>query len=233
MNSGSLREIRTNPVWAALTTGNKDLAEGSGLALRYPPEICAFAGMKSPTPEAYEQLLALVPGSGRISLLTAGNSDPPPPFSVQHSIFGYQMEAVGFVLPDQADTIVEVLGEADAPEMVQLTALTRPGPFEPQTHRLGRYVGIRIESRLVAMAGERLRFTDRVEISAVCVHPDFRRRGYAELLMATLMRISKEEGMIPLLHVAEGNPAIALYQRLGFQIVQPLYLLVFQTTGIA
>jgi hypothetical protein len=80
MNSTSLHGIRTNPVWAALTTGNKTLAEGHGLALRYPPEICAFAGMKSPTPEAYEQLLALVPGSGRISLLTADNSEPPTPF---------------------------------------------------------------------------------------------------------------------------------------------------------
>jgi predicted GNAT family acetyltransferase len=143
------------------------------------------------------------------------------------------MEAVDPVLPDQPDTIVQALGEADASEMVGLTALTRPGPFEPRTYRLGRYVGIRVDGRLVAMAGERLRFTDRVEISAVCVHPDFRRRGYAELLMATLMRMSKEQGMIPLLHVAEGNPAIALYQRLGFQIVQPLYLLVFQTTGVA
>jgi predicted GNAT family acetyltransferase len=233
MNSTSLHGVRTNPVWAALTTGNKTLAEGHGLALRYPPEICAFAGMKSPTPEAYEQLLALVPGSGRISLLTADNSKPPTPFSVQHSIFGYQMEAVGPVLPDQAGTIVEVLGEADASEMVQLTALTRPGPFEPRTYRLGRYLGIRIDGRLVAMAGERLRFTNRIEISAVCVHPDFRRRGYAELLMAALMRMAKKEGIVPLLHVAEGNPAIALYQRLGFEIVQPLYLIVLQTTGVA
>ena len=49
------------------------------------------------------------------------------------------------------------LGDADVPEMLALTELTQPGPFGPRTHDLGRYIGIRVDGRLAAMAGERMR----------------------------------------------------------------------------
>ena len=55
----------------------------------------------------------------------------------------------------------------------------RPGPFRPRTIELGGYVGIFHDSKLVAMAGQRLRPPGYCEVSAVCTHPDARRRGYA------------------------------------------------------
>lgn len=45
------------------------------------------------------------------------------------------------------------LGAADVPEMLDLTARTRPGPFWRRTHELGTYLGVRLDGRLVAMAG--------------------------------------------------------------------------------
>ena len=49
------------------------------------------------------------------------------------------------------------LGTTDAPEMVDLTAATEPGPFLPQTIQMGSYFGIRAsDGRLVAMTGKRL-----------------------------------------------------------------------------
>ena len=59
-------------------------------------------------------------------------------------------------------------GPTDSPEMLELTALTKPGPFGTRTHELGTYVGLREEGKLVAMAGERLKMPD-IPRSAQCV----------------------------------------------------------------
>ena len=64
-------------------------------------------------------------------------------------------------------------------EMIELTTLTKPGPFGPRTHELGTYIGIRDGARLAAMAGERLKVPGFTEISAVCTHPDFLGKGYS------------------------------------------------------
>jgi hypothetical protein len=46
------------------------------------------------------------------------------------------------------------LGTTDVPEMLELTAVTEPAPFLPQTIQMGSYFGIRAsDGRLVAMAG--------------------------------------------------------------------------------
>ena len=41
--------------------------------------------------------------------------------------------------------------------MMELTALTKPGPFSARTHELGTFLGIRVDGQLVAMAGERMK----------------------------------------------------------------------------
>jgi predicted GNAT family acetyltransferase len=101
--------------------------------------------------------------------------------------------------------------------MLDLTALTKPGPFGPRTHELGYYVGIRDGGKLVAMAGERLKVPGYTEISAVCTHPDHLGKGYAAALMSEIMRSIRARGEKPFLHVRGDNSrAIAIYERLGF-----------------
>ena len=100
--------------------------------------------------------------------------------------------------------------------MLRLTQQTNPGPFGPRTHELGQYIGVRVDGALAAMAGERMRLDGAVEISAVCVSPEHRGKGYAAFLVAWLVRKLREEGATPFLHVFTDNPAIALYERLGF-----------------
>jgi predicted GNAT family acetyltransferase len=102
-----------------------------------------------------------------------------------------------------------------------------PGPFGPRTRELGQYIGIRVDGALAAMAGERMRLDGFVEISAVCVDPEHRGRGYAALLVAWLVRKLREEGATPFLHVFPDNlSAIALYERLGFTARSALRLAV-------
>jgi ribosomal protein S18 acetylase RimI-like enzyme len=114
------------------------------------------------------------------------------------------------------------------PEMLDLAERTKPGPFGPRTHELGQYIGIRVDGALAAMAGERMRLDGCVEISAVCVSPEHRGRGYAALLVAWLVHKLREEGVTPFLHVFTDNvSAIALYERLGFTTRKTLRLTVF------
>ena len=105
------------------------------------------------------------------------------------------------------------------PEMLALATLTEPGPFLSRTHVMGRFVGIRIDGRLAAMAGERLSFPGFTEVSGVCTHPDFRENGLARRLSATVTARIQARGEQPFLHAWMSNaPAIRLYESLGFEI---------------
>jgi predicted GNAT family acetyltransferase len=113
----------------------------------------------------------------------------------------------------------DALRAEDAPAMLELTALTKPGPFFARTLELGQYFGVRDNNRLVAMAGERTRFDGLSEISAVCVHPDHRGKGYAQRLIRALIKAIADRGETPFLHVFASNAnAIGLYERLGFVV---------------
>ncbi len=62
---------------------------------------------------------------------------------------------------------------------------------------------------------------DETDVMNVAVHPDFRRKGIAESLIETLIMELKNRGSHALmLEVRASNaPAIALYEKLGFQQV--------------
>jgi predicted GNAT family acetyltransferase len=118
---------------------------------------------------------------------------------------------------------------ADLPEMLALTKLTEPGPFLPRTIQLGAYYGVHESGLLVAMAGERLKLTGYTEVSAVCTHPDFRGRGYGNALMSAVMAGIMNRGETPFLHVRTENPALHLYQKLGFRLRAKLHLAVIKS----
>jgi GNAT superfamily N-acetyltransferase len=103
-------------------------------------------------------------------------------------------------------------------QALELTALTRPGPFGPRTIELGTYFGYFDGDRLVAMAGERMFAGSLREVSGVCTHPDFQGQGLARKLMMKLIRQELRRGETPFLHVmSENNGARSLYERMGFQ----------------
>lgn len=107
--------------------------------------------------------------------------------------------------------------------MQALAHLTVPGPFAAKTHRLGRFIGIKQDGKLIAMAGERMHMPGFREVSGVCTHPDHRGRGYAGALMSVVAKRILDEGDTPFLHAyATNEAAIGIYERLGFRIRAPM-----------
>jgi predicted GNAT family acetyltransferase len=139
----------------------------------------------------------------------------PPGTRAEIEAEGVQMVARDLLPPPDMDVIA--LSVADAPEMVELAALTKPGPFLARTHELGGYIGIREQGRLIAMAGERFKVPGYTEVSAVCTHPDHRGKGYAGALTLIVAARIAGRGETPFLHTFAANTvAIRLYERLGF-----------------
>jgi GNAT superfamily N-acetyltransferase len=214
-----------NPIWFALTTEHRILARSHGLARRYPPDVSPLAALLHPTNEAFADLQRLVSPGEHVALFTASPLDVPGDWQIDRSRWIDQM-ICEVSLPHPALTPLQ-LGTTDVPEMLELTAATEPGPFLPQTIKMGSYFGIRAsDGRLVAMAGERLLSTAFVEISAVCTHPEFRGRGYAQALTTFLAAQILAAGRIPFLHVKSENGAKVVYQKIGFRLRAAIYLTV-------
>ncbi len=206
------------PVWSALTSRQSALAIGDARALRFDPDYALFAAAADDSPEAAAALGALNTSPNGLGLVEAGDMPLPPGAVVRASAACVQMVAAS--LTGGGRTVAfEPLGEADAAEMLALATLTVPGPFFEKTHRLGDFIGVKVDGRLMAMAGERMKPDGFTEVSGVCTHPDHRGRGYAGALMRVVTARILERGEQAFLHAYAANTAtIALYETLGFQV---------------
>ena len=206
------------PIWSALTTAHASFANDNPLAKRYPVDISPLAAARDGSAEVIAALAALIPAGDNISLLEP--DAPPPPASVTETLRGLCVQMLApTVTAGGKSFALGPLGDADAPEMLALATLTRPGPFKMDTHKLGRFLGVRENGRLIAMAGERTKSGAFIEVSAVCTHPDFRGRGLgAALIRAVCDRILSEK-KAPYLHsYVDNGVAIGLYRSLGFEV---------------
>ncbi|WP_432490870.1 GNAT family N-acetyltransferase [Kineococcus gypseus] len=206
------------PVWTSLTGAHRHLAEGGGLARRYPVDVSPFCALADAAdPRAWADLRALA-GAGATALVPGLALAPPAGARVVRDLAGVQLVATPR-LRAEPDPEAVVLGEADVPEALALVERTRPGPFERRTRLLGTYLGVRDgDGRLVAMAGERLHPPGFTEISAVCTDPAARGRGLASRLVRAVAAGVLARGETPFLHAAADNPAVGLYEALGFEL---------------
>lgn len=233
-----------NIIWSALTTRQTEFAESFGEARRFMPEVTSLGGFREASAEGYESLAGLLGHRGTAGLFLDEPYEEREGWTLVAKAPLLQMvyrsgSQAGLGPADSRErlslhgvrgkehTKITELGVADSPEMIALTALTKPGPFGKRTHELGTYLGIRRDGRLVAMAGERMKVPGFTEVSAVCTHPEHLGNGYAGRLMTEVMRRIIERGETPFLHVREDNArAIQLYERLGFEVRVRLHLAV-------
>ncbi|WP_421853970.1 GNAT family N-acetyltransferase [Oricola sp.] len=210
--------VLDRPIWAALTSRQAHFASGGQDALRYPADVSPFAVARDGSAESLAALAALVPKGGHVITAESGGAPVPPGLTLEGEAEIVQMLAADPAVAEPDDRIIP-LGAADAEEMLALATLTSPGPFAINTHRMGRFIGIRIDGRLAAMAGERLHLDGYREVSGVCTHPDFQGQGHAGLLSRIVATRIAREGETPFLHAYSSNAvAIRLYEKLGFRI---------------
>jgi predicted GNAT family acetyltransferase len=210
-----------NVVWSALTTRQASFAQSCDQARRFLPEVSTIAAFLDPNDRGWDSLARLVQEGQTVNLALREPYRPRPRWKQIIATPMLQMVFQGDVSQlsqrSVADVHITELGADDVPDMLELTSLTKPGPFSKRTHELGRYIGIRQEGKLIAMAGERLKVPGYTEVSAVCTHPEHAGRGCARLLMTEIMRQILERGETPFLHVrGENLHAIGLYERMGF-----------------
>ncbi|MCT9007440.1 GNAT family N-acetyltransferase [Streptomyces rhizosphaerihabitans] len=221
--------ILDNAAWAALTGPHAHLAERVGRAARYPTDVAPFTALDAPDdPRSWADLAELA-GPGAVVAVTAVEAVPEG-WAVEQSGDGVQLLATALHSEPAPEAVR--LGPADVPEILDLIALTRPGPFLPRTVELGTYLGIREDGRLIALAGERLRPPGWTEISAVCTHPGHRGRGLATRLVRAVAAGIRERGDIPFLHAAADNTnAIRLYESIGFTLRRRTRFVLVRTPG--
>jgi ribosomal protein S18 acetylase RimI-like enzyme len=208
-----------SPVWSALTTHQANVALVEGMARRFPPEMAVFGALALPLPPAWDSLARLSPAP--VGMYSAAPLQLPPRWTVVRHVELLQMVQEDGAAAPQLDATPEVveLKEADLPEMSVLYAATRPGrTICPRIQKLGTFLGIRSEGKLVAMGGLRLHLPGYREITTVATLPGFEGRGYATALVAALVQLIRERKERPYLTVRTDNArAIGIYQRLGFR----------------
>ena len=211
-----------NPIWHALTNQQAPLALGDGVARRYPRDVAPFGAVVANNEEALASLAALEEPGGVVALFLLQPAVAMNAWKLLRTAMVAQMVYAGPIAgpsePAEASSAITPLSLANVPAMLELVELTHPGPFLPRTIDLGRYRAIWQDGRLAAMVGERFHLPGYREISAVCTHPAFQRRGYARQLMLALMDEIQHDGDTPMLHVFSDNQgAITLYETLGFR----------------
>ncbi len=228
----SSARVLDNPVWHSLCGPLSRFTASTSTAafLQFDPEVNVFSAVDEVGPDVWDRVGGVVGLEGACGLFRDAVPVVPPGW--EEHFRGTCLQMIAQDLSDPSGVALLDLGAEDAPEMLALAELTEPGPFAPRTHELGRYVGLRRDGRLLAMAGERFRLPGFVEISAVCTHPDVRGEGLATELTLNVAASIRARGDEAMLHVLEGNEnAIRLYRKLGFIVRRSIEVVFAQWHG--
>jgi predicted GNAT family acetyltransferase len=215
-----------SPIWTALITKQAQHAQSSALARRFPPEMTLLGALAANTAMAFDSLAQLIQRDP-VTLYFTSAPQIPAGWEILRAVELHQMvqeEPAAAQEQTQQHQIVE-LTPADVPEMSVVYTATRTGrTLCPRIQKLGQFLGVREEGKLVAMGGLRLHLPGYREITTVATLPDREGRGYATAIVRSLIERIRSRGDRPFLTVRTDNTrAIEIYRRLGFRERTLLY----------
>jgi GNAT superfamily N-acetyltransferase len=218
-----VQDLLYNPVFNALTTGDKHLGFGNEKARAFLDDVSPFAGFADDSAYGFDDLYDLFDRTRYILFATPARIAVPRKWKLIQHVEGIQMIYHGGLLAEDRPYELISLNTSHVPEMVALAELTKPGPFGVRTIEFGNYHGVFEDGKLVAMTGQRMHVNNYTEVSAVCTHPLHAGKGYATALVRHQVNLVLDQGQIPFLHVRGDNAgAIRVYERLGFHTSRPM-----------
>jgi GNAT superfamily N-acetyltransferase len=220
--------VLDDAIGASLRGPHRPFAVGAGVARCYDPTISPLASIGLvPGPEEWAALDPLPVDT--VAITTSGPVTPSPVWRVQ-TASPYSLMTDDDVEASALHPSIHPLSQHDIDDMLTLVGRTHPGPFLPATIVLGGYLGIRGDGELLAMAGRRSHPPGWIEISAVCTHPMFQRRGLGRRLVLGVVSQIREEGEGGFLYAARDSPAENMYLRMGFRRHADLIVTILQRT---
>src|ERR1035438_271083 len=229
----SARDLLDNIIWNSLTGPHLKFAAGAGDARRYAKGFSPIVGFRNPE---RPDLAALIPfcDPGEHFYCDIWSGPPPDDWQIDKEATMLKMVWEGATpANDEAPDAIPLRAD-HAAQAVTLATLTNPGPFGLRTIEIGEYFGYFEDSRLIAMAGERMAAGSLHEVSGICTHPECRGRGLARRLTSKLIRRQMQRGETPFLHVMSANTgARALYEKMGFRNYRETVVRVISLRGAA
>ncbi|WP_276165400.1 GNAT family N-acetyltransferase [Zobellia alginiliquefaciens] len=217
-----LEEQLKNPVWYSLKETHKKFAVELNGVQFYNPEVCTFGSFfdESKTAKASDEYLKT---SDHFFFVSA---DQTPVIDETKVIFEKKIDGCQMVLntlPDVSITEnIVLLDKSFMDEIYDLVWLVMPGYYKKRTFEMGKYFGIFNNGKLVSITGQRMQTNYFIEVSAVVTHPEYTRQGLAKQLIAHTTKEILRENKTPILHTNKGNPAIALYEKLGYELTRDM-----------
>ena len=211
-----------NPVWYALKETHQKYVVAYDEVKFYNSNICPFGAFTN----ASKTKKALTAYSKLTDSFFLVSENDTPDFDEHYVVLNQKIEGCQMVLNDLAaveisETIVP-LTETHIQEIYDLIWLVMPGYYKKRTFDMGDYFGIFKHGKLIAISGQRMQTNDFIEVSGVVTHPDFTRQGFAKQLITHTVQEILKTGKHPILHTTKGNPAIGLYESLGFQLTRDM-----------
>ncbi len=119
------------------------------------------------------------------------------------------------------------LGCDNLKDIQQLYKNSYPGNwFDPRMLETKQYFGIRVENRLVSIAGIHV-YSQAYKVAAlgnIVTHPDYRGNGFGKCVTAKVCQsLSESIDHIGLNVKADNESAIAMYDKLGFEVIGKYY----------
>lgn len=218
----NLKEKLKNPVWNSLNeTHNKFLLDYDGVKF-YHPDVCIFGAFydANKTSKALNEYSKI---ADRFFLVTENQTPITDTNNVilEKKIDGCQMVLENLIDFEITENIV-LLTDDYIDEIYDLIWLVMPGFYQRRGFEMGKYFGIFKDNKLVSITGQRMQTNDFIEVSGVVTHPNHTRKGYAKQLIAHTTKEILKEKKLPILHTNKRNPAIPLYEKLGYKLTRDM-----------